>query len=153
MRGTSLIIFVFILLSCTSNTVYKKPEGLIPKDTMIALLTDMYIASAAKNTKNKFLQNRVNYMYLVHEKYGIDSTRFDMSNTYYTSKIEEYNDLIKEVKKRLEAKHEVYVKLVDSLDSIKRKNVVKPKKDTLLRKKLKKSLAIPKKIDETEELE
>ncbi|WP_386106290.1 DUF4296 domain-containing protein [Tenacibaculum geojense] len=153
MRGTSLIIFVFILLSCTSNTVYKKPEGLIPKDTMIALLTDMYIASAAKNTKNKFLQNRVNYMYLVHEKYGIDSTRFDMSNTYYTSKIEEYNDLIKEVKKRLEAKHEVYVKLVDSLDSIKRKNVVKPKKDTLRRKKLKKSLAIPKKIDETEELE
>ncbi|MFD0992722.1 DUF4296 domain-containing protein [Tenacibaculum geojense] len=140
-------------MSCTSNTVYKKPEGLIPKDTMIALLTDMYIASAAKNTKNKFLQNRVNYMYLVHEKYGIDSTRFDMSNTYYTSKIEEYNDLIKEVKKRLEAKHEVYVKLVDSLDSIKRKNVVKPKKDTLRRKKLKKSLAIPKKIDETEELE
>ena len=59
---------------------------------MVALLTDMYIASSAKNVKNKFLKKEKNYMILVYEKYKIDSTRFDISNKYYVSKTEEYTD-------------------------------------------------------------
>ncbi|MDY0780524.1 DUF4296 domain-containing protein [Tenacibaculum sp. IB213877] len=98
---------------------------MIPKDSMIALLTDMYIASSAKNTKNIYLQRNVNYMAFVYEKYKIDSTRFDASNTYYTSKIQEYNDLISEVKKRLDKKHTFYQLKLDSLDSIKRHEKLK----------------------------
>ena len=61
--------FLLLLASCTSNTIYKKPKDLIPKDSMVALLTDMYIASSAKNRKNKFLKKEKNYVVLVYEKY------------------------------------------------------------------------------------
>ena len=95
MKHFFYIAILLFLLSCTSNTIYKKPKNLVPKDSMIALLTDMYIASSAKNVKNKFLKREKNYMALVYGKYKIDSTRFDVSNDYYTSKIEEYTpDLI-----------------------------------------------------------
>ena len=58
--GYFLVILFLVFASCTSNTIYKKPENLIPKDSMIALLTDMYIASSAKNQKNKFLKREKN---------------------------------------------------------------------------------------------
>ena len=48
-KGFFYIAILLFLLSCTSNTIYKKPKDLIPKDSMVALLTDMYIASSAKS--------------------------------------------------------------------------------------------------------
>jgi hypothetical protein len=94
-------LVVFLCFSCTSNTIYKKPKDLIPKDTMTSLIVDMYIASSARNVKNINLEKKVNYMSLVYNKYKIDSIRFQESNTYYTSKYEEYELLIKDVKQRL----------------------------------------------------
>mgnify|MGYP000615930199 CR=1 FL=1 len=47
-----IIIVGFLLLSCTSNTILKKPDNLIPKDEMVDLLTDLFIAMNAQNTKN-----------------------------------------------------------------------------------------------------
>ena len=38
-----LLVFIF-LVSCTSNTIFKEPKDLIPKDTMSLLLQDMMIA-------------------------------------------------------------------------------------------------------------
>lgn len=124
---------LFFLVSCTSNTIYKKPKNLIPKDTMVSLLTDMYLASSAKHTKNKMLEKEVNYMILVYEKYGIDSLRFEVSNTYYTSKLEEYNDMLKEVKQRIKVQNTAFDKEIRKKDSIKRvKNKVKL--DTMVEK-------------------
>lgn len=120
---TVFLSFVF-LVSCTSNTIYKKPKNLIPKDSMLLLLTDMYIASSAKFSKNKNLERDVNYMFLVYENYKIDSVRFKSSNTYYTSRIEEYNEMLSEVRKRLETRREVFDKKLkerDSLDNLKGK--------------------------------
>ena len=48
-----VLISLSILASCTGNTIYEKPEDLIPKDSMILLLKDLYIASSAKSIKNK----------------------------------------------------------------------------------------------------
>ena len=73
-------------VSCTSRTIYKKPNDLIPKDQMIDLWTDIYIAQwQARAIKNKKLERKVNYMPLVYNKFNIDSVRFMRSNIYYTS--------------------------------------------------------------------
>ncbi len=113
----------FLLISCTGNTIYEKPKNLIPKDTMIALLTDMHIASTSRLIKNKQKQKDVNYMFVLYEKYKIDSTRFHNSNVYYASKIDEYGDLLKEIKRNLEAKGAVVQKIINDRDSIKKENM------------------------------
>ena len=41
------LLIGILLTSCTSNTILKKPVDLIPKDTMVLLLTDLFIAKSA----------------------------------------------------------------------------------------------------------
>lgn len=92
---------MLLFASCTSNTIYKKPKDLIPKDTMVMLLTDLYIASPSYLYKNKRLRRKTNYMPLVYNKYLIDSVRFIESNLYYTSIIDEYEEMHNQVKLNL----------------------------------------------------
>ena len=115
-------IVLTFLVSCTSNTIYKEPKDLIPKDTMIALLTDMYLASSAKNIKNKFLKKESNYMVLVYNKYKIDTIRFDRSNKYYTSKADDYSDMLKKVKNNIDSLDKKYRELQRVKDSIDKPN-------------------------------
>ena len=103
MKKTGCIILFLFLVSCTSNTIYERPKNLIPKDTMVAFLTDMYLASSAKNVKNRFLEKEANYVFLVYEKYKIDTARFTKSNIYYTSKGNEYSGILKRVKKNIDS--------------------------------------------------
>lgn len=131
MKSFFYICIGLFIVSCTSNTIYKKPENLIPKDSMVSLLTDMYIASSAKNQKNKFLKREKNYMILVYEKYKIDSTRFDASNTYYTSMVDQYTEILNKVKKNIDSLDVLYRKKQEVQDSIKG-----IKKDTVLDKEL-----------------
>ena len=113
---------------------------MIPKEQMIDLWTDIYIANGAKTVKNTALHRKVNYMPFVYQKYNIDSARFMNSNIYYTSKIEEYEKMFLEVEKRIQKiknKYDpesadidpdlpIYVR-----DSIKRsRRLLKEKKDT-----------------------
>lgn len=126
-KGGYFLLAVFLMFAaCTSNTIYEKPKNLIPKDSMVALLTDMYIASSAKNQKNKFLKREKNYVTLVYEKYKIDSLRFDTSNAYYTSKIEDYTDMLKEVKSKIDSMYDTYEYEFSIQDSIE-----KAKKDSI----------------------
>jgi hypothetical protein len=65
-----LYIFTISLLvsSCTSNTIFKKPKDLIPKDEMVDIITDMTLASSAYRIKNKKLKRNVNYFPLIYKK-------------------------------------------------------------------------------------
>lgn len=119
-----LFFFSVFFMACTSNTIIKKPDNLISKNQMVDLLTDMLIASGAENIKNENLERNVNYFPLVFEKYGIDSTQFKESNYYYTSRIDDYEKILKKVDERLKSiKKELdeKIKLQDSLkrDSLK----------------------------------
>ncbi|CAA0193422.1 conserved hypothetical protein [Tenacibaculum maritimum] len=128
------IIVVSFLVSCTSNTMYEKPKGLIPKDTMVYLLTDLFIAASARQEKNIYLKRRENYLPLVYQKFKIDSLRFYESNIYYTSKIEVYDEILKAVKRNvdtLQKKHEKELRTKDSLDAEKRKEI-KDEVDTIV---------------------
>ncbi len=127
-----IILAILLIISCESKVNYEKPEDLIPKETMIDLLYDMHLAVGTTNLRNKSNEKDRNYMSLVYEKYGIDSTRFAISNIYYTSQAVEYEEMFEEVERRLEILHEKFETERDSainaskrrepmpLDSIKR---------------------------------
>jgi hypothetical protein len=114
------IVFAILLSSCTSNTIMNKPDDLIPKNEMIEIMTEVYLANASYNVRNKYQERQRNYMSLVFEKYGVDSARYNRSNLYYMSRIDEYEKMhvkvsekIKKMKTEKDAEFRVY-------DSIKR---------------------------------
>ncbi len=120
-----LILSVF-LGACTSNTIIKKPKNLIPKEQMVDLLTDIFLADGGDNIKNVNLQRNVNYFPLVFEKYQIDTIRFKESNYYYTSRIDDYDEILGEVDTRLKAlksNYDAEIKIIDSLDRVKRDSI------------------------------
>lgn len=101
---------------------------------MVDLLTDLLIASGAENIKNNNLERNLNYYPLVFEKYGIDSMRFKESNYYYTSRIDDYEKILKKVDERLKAmkkKLDDEIKLQDSLKNDSVKNLKKNYKKLL----------------------
>jgi len=101
MKNLVILIIISLILSCESKVNYEKPENLIPRETMIDLLYDMHLAVGTSNLKNKYGEKDRNYMSLVYEKYGVDSTRFAISNIYYTSQAVEYEEMFEEVERRL----------------------------------------------------
>ena len=115
MKKQALIILaILLIISCESKVNYEKPEDLIPRETMIDLLYDMHLAVGTTNLRNKNNEKDRNYMSLVYEKYGVDSTRFAISNIYYTSQAVEYEEMFEEVERRLEALHEKFQNERDS---------------------------------------
>jgi hypothetical protein len=106
---------------------------------MVLLLSDLFIATSSKFYENKYDERNIDYTFLVYEKYGIDSARFKRSNYYYTTKIDVYEKIYKEVESKLELlnkefKTEKRIKdsiRRDSLKSIKKKRNQAPKKDTM----------------------
>ncbi len=131
-RITSLILII-LFASCKSNTIYDEPVDLIPKDSMMLLLKDLYLATAAKNIKNARQQKKVSYTTLVYNKYNIDSLRFNSSNLYYTSKIDVYEPMLNEITALLKKEQEFFTeakKIKDSLytDSL-LNNSIKIKKE------------------------
>lgn len=115
-----LLIGLFLLNSCTSNTIYEKPENLLSKKVMADILTDMYLAEGARSVQNKELERLVDYMPLVYEKYKIDSVRFAESNFYYTTRIDDYESIFKVVDNRLKEMKVVYDSIAKVEDSLRR---------------------------------
>lgn len=126
-NSITYLILIVLLASCRSNTIYDEPIDLIPKDTMVMLLKDLYLASSAKSIKNRRQQRKVSYITLVYNKYNIDSLRFNASNLYYTSKIDVYEPMLNEVIELLE-KEEVFFKKAKKIkDSLFNDSLVKNK--------------------------
>ena len=135
-----LFIFIF-LVSCTSNTILKEPEDLIPKDTMSVLIQQMMIASSAKYVKNKNDETKIEYMSLVYDLFKIDSARFQTSNLYYMSKIDVYQEIFEDAKASLEKQKKVYDDIITKKDSI-RNDSLKKLKEVKKREEIQDSLDI-----------
>ena len=114
-----------LLINCTSNTIIKKPDNLIPKNQMVDVLTDMFLASGGENIKNIHLERKVNYFPLVFEKHHIDSTQFKESNFYYVSRIDDYEEILKKVDERLQRLKKLNEEEISLQDSI--KNIDNPR--------------------------
>ncbi len=93
-----LFLGIALLMSCNSNTIIKKPDNLIPKQQMIAILTDTYLAKSAKNLTNTHGDKHISYHALIYQKHDIDSLRFHQSLKYYTSDISLNEEILKAVK-------------------------------------------------------
>ena len=150
MKKLSYLLAFLILGSCTSNTIFEKPTDLIPKDTMSLLVQEMMIASSATYIKNKNMERNINYMPLVYERFQIDSVRFQTSNLYYMSKIDEYKLIFEDAKNSLKKQKAYFDKIKSTkdslrLDSIKRNKDLKKNIDSVS-KALKLKDSIPKKI-------
>ena len=118
-------------MNCTSNTILKKPDNLIAKDQMVDVLTDLFLAKNAESTKNIQLERKVNYYPLIFEKYGIDSTRFKESNYYYTSRVDDYDEILGKIETRLKNLNKEFEserKIEDSISRMKNKIERKVKK-------------------------
>lgn len=120
-----LLVFGILFSSCTSNTIMKKPNDLIPKKEMINVMTDIYIANAAMTVQDKNGERNRNYMSLVYEKYDVDSAQYSRSNLYYLSRIDEYEKMHKEVMERISEMRIAKDKEFRIYDSIKRANTIK----------------------------
>jgi hypothetical protein len=69
---------------------------------MTHILYDIAIINAAKNTNPWILkENNVETMDYIYGKYGIDSSQFVLSDTYYASRPLEYEAIYKKVDARL----------------------------------------------------
>jgi hypothetical protein len=150
MKKLSYLLAFLILGSCTSNTIFEKPKDLIPKDTMSLLVQEMMIASSATYIKNKNMERNINYMPLVYERFQIDSVRFQTSNLYYMSKIDEYKLIFEDAKNSLKEQKAYFDNIKSTkdslrLDSIKRNKELKKDLDSVS-KALKLNDSIHKKI-------
>tara|TARA_B100000809_G_scaffold22902_1_gene20048 strand:- start:13416 stop:14027 length:612 start_codon:yes stop_codon:yes gene_type:complete len=132
----SFLLFLFIgLISCTSNTIFKEPDDLIPKEKMVELITDLYLTNSAKSYRNNLKERNIDYTFLVYEKHGIDSTRFKRSNFYYTTKIDDYEDIYLEVEKNIKALNTNFKAIKKERDSIKNDSIktIRFVKDSILK--------------------
>ena len=96
------VVLLVILASCQHVERPARPDDLIAKDTMVQIMTDVYLGNAARSVNNKVLrQNAVELDSMIYRKYGIDSMQFVRSNTYYTSRLDDYAEIFTGVEARL----------------------------------------------------
>jgi len=125
-RKLKSILVLLLIVSYTSCQDVKKPEiptDLISQDIMVDILTDVYISNASRNVNNKLIIKRnLQLDSIIYNKYNVDSLQFVVSNTYYSSDLRTYGNLLTQVQNVLvllkKEKDSIY-KIVFKLDSIK----------------------------------
>jgi len=126
----SIILVVFSLVSCVEKLI-EKPDNLIPRDKMIAILEEMAILNGAREHKANILvlkKNGIEPTQHLFEKYDIDSTIFVESDRYYASIPVEYVSMYEEIEASLTEKKEIMdeqKKINDSLKLIEQKKTRK----------------------------
>lgn len=120
----SLIIF---LMGCQDVNYPAKPKNLIAKDNMVDVLTESYLANAARSIDNRaILDKGIKIDSMVYRKFGIDSLQFASSNAYYAANLNTYREIFAEVETRLTAMQ----KEMDSvweMKSVQKDSLSKPK--------------------------
>ena len=149
------ILLILIVISCKNNTIDKpkKPDNLISKEKMVAIIYDISLINSAKGVNKKLIENKgivpEDYIYKRHD---IDSLQFALSNEYYSYSLETYENIYNSVKIKLEEdkKHfntviEAEKKVQDSIrknsrektDSLSTREKLNLKKRPIKRKSLK----------------
>ena len=109
MRTVLVILMVSGLFSCQHVERPERPEDVIPLDKMADIMTDVYLANAARSVNNKVIrQNALALDSMIYKKYDIDSLQFVISNSYYTSRLDDYAEIFTAVEKRLTRLKEEY---------------------------------------------
>lgn len=136
-----LLILLGGIMGCQNVHQPRKPKNLISKDKMADILTQAYLANAARSVDNKSITERgIEMDSLIYIRFGVDSLQFARSNAYYSANVNAYIEIFQNVEKRLV----IVEKTLDSLREIQRKKdsiqgiipeereVVEPVKDSLI---------------------
>lgn len=101
------------------------PEDLIPQEKMVAILHDLALINAAKNSNPSVLENNnIEPMRYIYSKYGIDSLQFVSSDVYYASIPLVYEAIYRKVSTQLESeKKKIQDALKQNNDSVRKATV------------------------------
>lgn len=137
-----LFILIFSFFGCQNVNQPEKPENLIPKDKMIDILTETYLANAARSVDNKsIIAKGIKVDSLIYRNFGVDSLQFVKSNAFYAADINTYMSIFQEVETRLDTMSKKMESLRerkrDIKDSISKKSKkgqskIEPVKDSLI---------------------
>ncbi|AXG68410.1 hypothetical protein KORDIASMS9_00625 [Kordia sp. SMS9] len=96
-----LLILVLTIASC-KNEAIPKPDDLLSKETMAAILYDITLVNSIKGVNKSKLDDGFMHldMYL-YEKHKTDSLQFKSSNNYYAANPEIYSEIYGIVQARL----------------------------------------------------
>ena len=124
MKYWSIIIIALFFFGCQDIKYPKKPKNLISQEKMVDVLTEAYLANAARSVNIKPITTEgLRIDSLVYDKFGVDSLQFAKSNDYYAADINIYMKIFQDVEMRLsqmEKDHDSIQKATNVLnDSIK----------------------------------
>lgn len=137
-------IFVLILsiLGCQNVERPEKPKNLISKEKMVDVLTEAYLANAARSVNNQAIIDKgIKVDSLIFKKFEVDSVQFAKSNDYYAADINMYLDIFQKVEarlvameKKLDSIRDLDRKRKDSVESQqnKERTIAEPKRDSLI---------------------
>ncbi|MCT4622380.1 MAG: DUF4296 domain-containing protein [Schleiferiaceae bacterium] len=98
---------VTLLISCKEKDVVPEPEGLLPPEKMVAVLTDVHLIEGARTglviMGDSTVGVREHYK-AFFEKHNVTQAEFDSSFVYYSKNPKEFD--------------EIYVKVIENLSVI-----------------------------------
>lgn len=151
------LLIVFLAVSCREEAV-PKPDDLLSKEKMAAILYDVTLINSIKGVNKKKLEET--YMHLdsyLYKKHETDSLQFLSSNNYYAANPLQYDDIYNLVNLRLKKERKGIGELLDAeqkrRDSLQEAKRAERKKNDTLQKKLKPVKVIKKNKVKKEKLE
>ncbi len=99
MRYTKLFTITILILLAACKNKQEQSYKIIPKDTMVMLLTDIHLADASVTilSQRKKLKNPEQYYLHIFKKYNITKAVFDSSVSYYSFHPKEYQKIYEDV--------------------------------------------------------
>lgn len=88
----------FLLLACTS----KEPQGVLPKDKMVDVLTDYHLAEGINEVQAGGYEGRYTLAQAVFRKHGITEAQFDSTMLWYSGHCEDLTEIYDKVNRRIE---------------------------------------------------
>lgn len=117
MKYLGFVIIMIALWSCQDVRYPDRPKDLITKDKMVDILTEAYLANAARSIDNKkIMASGIKMDSILYRKFGVDSLQFAESNAYYAADVNAYLSLFQDVENRLDA-------VQQNLDSIRKASI------------------------------
>lgn len=98
-----IIAILILAIGCQNVKYPEKPGDLIPEGKMVDVLTEVYLSKAVRSFNIRIVRDQGYKLdSMLYKKFSIDSAQFAKSHTYYSSNIDNYMEMFKKVKTKLE---------------------------------------------------
>ncbi|GGG98060.1 hypothetical protein GCM10007415_36930 [Parapedobacter pyrenivorans] len=128
------LVILFLVIACGE----KLPKEVVPQQQMSALLLDMHLADGqlAAMPIDSARAHRDAYYAAIFNRYGIDSTTFEQSVTFYSTRPYMMNELYIAIEKKLEALNMAEQKAIEEKYAAQRRadSVINAKRTDSLRR-------------------